>query len=140
MVAQRDWNSTQRAWFAVAALGILFVMLEAVLLVYDPSEAGAPLGMLLIAGLLLLYLLPAIVGHKKRNASAIMVLNLFLGWTLVGWVVALVWATTTETPVPPVIGNQITVPSIGPSLFCVNCGKYSHPGSKFCSICGAQFA
>jgi len=39
-----------------------------------------------------LYFLPTMVGWKKRNAGAIFVLNLFLGWTFIGWVAALVWA------------------------------------------------
>jgi hypothetical protein len=32
------------------------------------------------------------VGYSKRNASAIIALNLLLGWTFLGWVIALVWA------------------------------------------------
>ena len=39
-----------------------------------------------------LYFLPAIIAHNKKNAGAITLFNLFLGWTFVGWVVALVWA------------------------------------------------
>lgn len=41
-----------------------------------------------------LYLLPTVVafGGKKRNRAAILVLNLLLGWTLLGWVGALIWA------------------------------------------------
>lgn len=52
----------------------------------------------IILGLLLLsmYLLPSIVacarGHK--DGVSIFVLNIFLGWTLVGWVCALAWACT----------------------------------------------
>lgn len=42
------------------------------------------------------YFLPSFVGRHKRNSGAIVVLNLFLGWTLVGWVAALVWALTVE--------------------------------------------
>ena len=42
--------------------------------------------------LMLLYFLPSIVGYNKKNANSICVLNFFLGWTLVGWVVALIWA------------------------------------------------
>lgn len=42
------------------------------------------------------YLFPTFVaacrGH--HNTMAIFVLNLLLGWTLLGWVVALVWACT----------------------------------------------
>ena len=45
---------------------------------------------------LLIYFLPSLVGHKKKNASAIFILNLFLGWTLLGWIAALVWALTNE--------------------------------------------
>ena len=46
--------------------------------------------------LVFLYFLPTLVGAKKRNAAAIFVLNLLLGWTFIGWVVAMVWALTYE--------------------------------------------
>ena len=39
-----------------------------------------------------LYFLPAILGRRKRNARALFVLNLLLGWTFLGWVGALIWA------------------------------------------------
>jgi len=44
--------------------------------------------------LLWVYFIPAAVAYynEKKNFPAIFVLNLFLGWTFVGWVVALVWA------------------------------------------------
>jgi hypothetical protein len=43
---------------------------------------------------LLAYLLPAIVALSRGHHQllAIFVLNLVAGWTLIGWVVALVWA------------------------------------------------
>jgi ABC-type sugar transport system permease subunit len=52
----------------------------------------------LITLLSLFYLLPfAIAFNKKRaNTGAIFALNLFLGWSLIGWVVALVWALKEE--------------------------------------------
>jgi hypothetical protein len=52
----------------------------------------------LITLLSLFYFLPfAIAFHKKRtNTGAIFALNLFLGWSLIGWVVALVWALKDE--------------------------------------------
>lgn len=53
---------------------------------------------LLILGGLALYFLPSIIGSGKANAGAIIALNLFLGWTFVGWVVALVWALTNDAP------------------------------------------
>jgi len=48
-----------------------------------------------------LYFLPAIIAFArgKRDAGAILVLNLFLGWTAIGWVIALVWALRQDAPV-----------------------------------------
>ena len=45
-----------------------------------------------------LYLLPSFVAasKKRKNGGAILALNLFLGWTLIGWVGALVWALTSD--------------------------------------------
>jgi T4 superinfection immunity protein len=47
-----------------------------------------------------LYFLPSIVAfaRNKRDASAIVLLNFFLGWTAIGWIVALVWAVKTDVP------------------------------------------
>jgi ABC-type sugar transport system permease subunit len=52
----------------------------------------------LLTLLSLFYFLPfAIAFNKKRaNSGAIFALNLFLGWSLIGWVVALVWAMKDE--------------------------------------------
>jgi hypothetical protein len=43
-----------------------------------------------------IYFLPAIVAKKKRCYNSVLVVNFFLGWTLIGWVVALAWATYPE--------------------------------------------
>ena len=32
--------------------------------------------------------------NRHRNRAAIAMLNLFLGWTVIGWVIALAWADT----------------------------------------------
>jgi RsiW-degrading membrane proteinase PrsW (M82 family) len=44
--------------------------------------------------ILILYFLPTFVAEIRHHPQkvAIAVLNLLLGWTLIGWVVALVWA------------------------------------------------
>lgn len=55
------------------------------------SYPGLP-GLLVVGTLgLFIYFIPAIVGRHKKNAGAIFILNLFVGWTFVGWVIALVW-------------------------------------------------
>jgi hypothetical protein len=42
------------------------------------------------------YFWPSICARNKRNFTAILTLNFFLGWTLIGWVIALVWAVAYE--------------------------------------------
>lgn len=60
----------------------------------------AMLGALFVLGTTIaIYMLPWIVAimRHKRNTGAIFLANLFLGWTLIGWVVSLVWAFTHDT-------------------------------------------
>ena len=44
------------------------------------------------------YFLPAIIAYarKKKNKGAILTTNLLLGWTLIGWIIPLIWATTND--------------------------------------------
>ena len=58
-------------------------------------EVGAILILLIPVGIPV-YFLPAILGRRKRNARAIFVLNLLVGWTFLGWVGALIWALIRE--------------------------------------------
>lgn len=55
------------------------------------------------------YFLPTIIGARHHNAGAIFVLNLLLGWTFVGWIVALVWACTNSAE----RSNQSREPNYG---------------------------
>jgi hypothetical protein len=50
----------------------------------------------LVVILLVLYFIPTFAAKARQhhNAGAIFVLNLFAGWTFIGWVGALVWAMT----------------------------------------------
>lgn len=54
--------------------------------------------LLLVLVILFLYFIPTLVAYsrKKGNRVAILALNFFLGWSLIGWVIALVWAYTNE--------------------------------------------
>ena len=47
-----------------------------------------------------MYFLPSIIAfaRSKRDTIAITILNFFLGWTMIGWVVALVWALKNDVP------------------------------------------
>jgi hypothetical protein len=50
--------------------------------------------------LIALYFLPAIVAGSRHlhERTAITMLNLFLGWTFIGWIIALIWAITAPSP------------------------------------------
>jgi hypothetical protein len=48
-----------------------------------------------------MYFLPSIIAlaRSKRDILAIFLLNFFLGWSVIGWVVALIWAVKHDAPV-----------------------------------------
>jgi len=74
-----------------------------ILLLPAPASAPAPLPtagqgtwrLILIPLLLGVYFLPYIVAAIRQHPqqAPLFLVNLFLGWTLVGWVVALAWAS-----------------------------------------------
>ena len=70
---------------------------------------GKWMGVLIMLGGAL-YFLPSIISMKKQRATGILFLNLFTGWSIVGWVVAFYWACTdVNTPSStqiPVIKDQ----------------------------------
>jgi len=62
----------------------------------------------ILIGSILLYFLPVIIAavRNHHNGWSILVVNLFLGWTIVGWVVALAWAVSALSPTKPTAGDQ----------------------------------
>ncbi len=57
---------------------------------------------------LMLYFLPTIVATARshHNTLAIFILNLLTGWTILGWIIAIVWACTRAQPQQPIIIQQ----------------------------------
>ncbi len=51
-------------------------------------------GCFLFLAIAAIYFIPVIVAGRRKhpNDAAIMVINIFLGWTLIGWVAVLAWA------------------------------------------------
>ena len=62
----------------------------------------------------MIYLLPTYValGRCHHSAAAIFVLNLFLGFTFLGWVIALIWACTRVGP-DPIVVNVVNENKVG---------------------------
>ena len=61
-------------------------------------EAACPFAIFMIGG----YFVPAIVAIRRKHpqAVAIIALNVLLGWSIVGWVGAMVWALVKNVPPP----------------------------------------
>jgi uncharacterized membrane protein YqaE (UPF0057 family) len=83
----------------------------------------------------LLYFLPSFIGHRKQGFTGIFLVNLLLGWTVIGWFVALIWACTAEEQ-----PRYYAVAGYGPSpaRFCSRCGAAAVGVGAYCWRCGAR--
>ena len=80
----------------------------------------------------LMYFLPTLIARDKPDLMAIFLLNLLLGWTVIGWFVALIWASAAERYTPVRVGP------VSSGRFCSRCGALSPYGAHFCSACGRE--
>lgn len=83
-------------YLAVAAVLGAFAII-ATLAIFGATTSAAAVGMIATTVLgLLAYFIPTAVAMKREHHQklAIIVLNLVGGWTVVGWIAALVWACT----------------------------------------------
>lgn len=60
------------------------------------EEANQLMSIAILVICMLIYFVPTFVSVERnhRNKWAIAVLNFFLGWTFLGWVLSLVWSMT----------------------------------------------
>ena len=103
----------------------------------DSGRAGA---MALTLVIVLLYFLPSIFAWGKRDFLAVMAVNLFLGWTLIGWVVALALALRDEQTLVALAPSSASESPKEKPLLCPDCGKYSEADARFCPNCGRTLA
>ena len=79
------------------------------------GESGAAFGVawLSLSIGVALYFLPSIVAARRKHANnliwGIFLLNLFLGWTFLGWLAALIWAAS--LPAKPARPDEQTNPN-----------------------------
>jgi hypothetical protein len=117
----------QRKGFWLGVVGFAFV---AFLAANDVLEGSA-----FLVVIFLLYFLPAVIAKKKPNASSVFVINLLLGWTLIGWVVALAMAVS--DPRPQVVVQQSGPPaSAARERVCPFCAEDIKAAAVVCKHCG----
>lgn len=86
--------------------------------------------LLLLLLAIVVYFIPVLVAgfRDHQNRLAILMLNLFLGWTLLGWVVALVWACmSTQSAVDARACPQCAEPIRREAKKCRHCGANVEP-------------
>ena len=109
---------------ALKIVGLASFMLLIAYLIYSPTDPFAhqlrqalffqirPLANLpIIALVLVLYKVPTIIAACRRHPDtpSLMSFNLFLGWTVAGWLVSLFWSLRPiRRPVPvPLVARQV---------------------------------
>jgi hypothetical protein len=72
------------------------------------SGAGAILILVMLGIGFFLWFLPGIVASTRHhhNVVAIWLITILLGWTLLGWIVAIVWSFTNPPPQQPILINN----------------------------------
>jgi Superinfection immunity protein len=96
-----------------------------------------------------LYFLPALIGLLRghHNFMSLLMLNLFLGWTFIGWVGALVWSFVAKPAPVPVVLKQSAPPPVLPKSAedsrerrpCPMCAEMIFKDAKKCRFCGELF-
>lgn len=67
-------------------------------IIFNNGSVGVITLGLAFGAVIVVYFIPTIVAERKKHSqiTAIALLNIFLGWTFLGWVVALIWAVIKE--------------------------------------------
>lgn len=82
----------------------------------------------LAASVVAVYFIPTWISsaRKHHQANAIFLVNLLLGWTVIGWVAALIWSASA---VRPELNREETRP-------CPFCAERIMKDARICKHCG----
>jgi hypothetical protein len=120
----RDLVPSKGFWIGAAA-----VLVVAILAANDALG-----GVVVVVVGVAAYFLPSFIAQKKPNANSVFVINLFFGWTLIGWVIALAMAVS--EPKQPVVSLPVVPVAKRTGRSCPFCAEDIQPAAIVCKHCG----
>lgn len=100
---------------------------------------GAFVGLILILLVVAAYFLPTLVAwQRKHNVSGVLIVNFLVGWTMIGWIIALVMACGTDKTQNITVINQ--APGAPAPLFDPRTGERLAPAATPASTAPAAVA
>lgn len=113
-------------------IALALVVLVCSLVGQGTNNAAAVAAVIFFIGSAVLYICPSIVAFSRShpNRVPIVVVNLLLGWTLIGWVAALAWAYSTK---PQVLAQVTAMPP--PAPMPAYAPRTEGPAMKKCPYC-----
>ena len=105
-----------------------------------------------IVAFLIIFFLPSFVaiGRGHPTSVGVFIVNLFFGWTAIGWVAAFIWACVSK-PVPPpseptkkrvepqIGGFNIEQSEADTTKICPDCAEEVKVAARICRFCGHDF-
>jgi hypothetical protein len=130
---------------AIARLIALIILVPFLAAVGSGNNTAAAIsaGLLFIAAPVL-YFLPSIEAklNESENFMSVLMVNLFLGWTLVGWVVALAWAhkKPAQQYTPVLQASPPPASKAGDEKVCPYCAEVVKAAAIKCRHCGSALS